>query len=1560
MFRRYLAWSILLTLGLLACDDGGGAAPAPTPDGAVAECTEGARRCAADGQVQACGNGAWSSLGACPADQACEDGACVSSCTPLCDARACGDDGCGGQCGTCEVTARCTPAGTCEELPRCGDGVCDEIENCAICPGDCGQCCGDGACAPDEGCANCPSDCSCGDGQNCEPQANQCVCAPQCDGRICGPDGCGGSCGGCGDDEFCTEAGRCDDVPAQCGNNVCEDDESCLNCPADCGQCCGDGACSAVHGEDCATCAADCGCPDGEACNGVSHACEVQCAPNCDGRDCGDDGCGGTCGNGCGADQLCNDGGLCVERPAQCGDNSCDAGEDCATCPADCGQCCGNGACSAGENCATCPADCECADGERCDFERRACEAACQPMCDGRACGADGCGGTCGDGCGQGEVCNGAGACVDEPAQCGDNTCDMGEDCATCPADCGQCCGNEICGADENCALCPADCGCEAGSACDPDERQCVVICVPECDGLQCGPDGCGGTCGRCDDGTNCEGGQCVPVCSAECDGRSCGGDGCGGLCGLCGDGQVCTAGGQCLGGEGCNCVAGEVCLNDVCRPEGELCSNDNPLGLCANGQDCVAGACRDNGSACSAQNPTGVCAAGQICREGECEAFDGPGLCNDENPCTADVFDHARNRCVYQAIDAACTDGNECTINACVEGACIANIIQGCLAPPTVEAIPSPTNVGAQVLRGTKPEGSAIEINGEVAVPESPDAAWEVPVNLVLGLNVYRVRSTDAGEASGEIEVRVVYDLDPPQLATSPAGGVFLDGVTITVAANEPSWVYFTTDGGTPDTWSDRFYSARTFRVFDTTHFRFRARDLAGNWQADITEAHYEITGEGNGWASRAELAEPRTHVSAATDGSSRIWVAAGSDGQAPQAGAWRYNVRTEEWSDLPSLVLARAQASLVRHGNAIYLFGGENDGIPLNMVTRLPDGDAAWENRRAMPSTRYSLQAVAVGARIYAFGGQTNAGVVLDTLEIYNPADDTWTNQAAQMPRARHGFAAVVHGTDVYLVGGEDGDGAPIAEVDVYNTANNQWRQIGDLPTPRAFLGGSLDHNTGAVGGGPDSIVVAGGRLLGGAASAVVEAYIIDEDRWVARSPLPRPRHSLTMVGLANAGALDGDRREGWIIGGQEALAAAGGTRITADLSAYHATYDYSRHLAPMPAGRFMHAAVPVGERVYLLGGREFQETTEGWMWDPETGRFTVIAELPSVQNGLAAVSWGGSVWTFGGTNAFGLALPTVRSYDPVLDAWTERQPMLNGRRDAAAVVLSDTLWVIGGDNNGAVQAVEFYDPATNQWANGPLLPEARSGAVAVVHDGDIIVAGGRDADGTIRDTVYRLRGGAWSVIGTGPAVAHATGTLMHDHRLVIFGGRTPNGISNLHWNYDLATNVLDYVWHGDHQLLARLDYSAIAKVNGELYVFGGNPDPEIAPNGETLVQKLAGRCFDGALGTYEAEPNGLQADVGGGCGAIDPVVAITPSIGYGHHGSCNSWNDCGSAGGCAQMACTYHGHGAVVSFQSSTCDTWRRTGTCDIFHSPRDLDRNFRGCNLPVAINITCIPR
>ncbi len=89
----------------------------------------------------------------------------VEACTAGIDAdgdtkAGCADDDCWRVCTPyCEPNA---PAATCPTAPTCGDGACDAVEGCRICPADCGACatqCGDGFCDSAENATSCPGDC---------------------------------------------------------------------------------------------------------------------------------------------------------------------------------------------------------------------------------------------------------------------------------------------------------------------------------------------------------------------------------------------------------------------------------------------------------------------------------------------------------------------------------------------------------------------------------------------------------------------------------------------------------------------------------------------------------------------------------------------------------------------------------------------------------------------------------------------------------------------------------------------------------------------------------------------------------------------------------------------------------------------------------------------------------------------------------------------------------------------------------------------------------------------------------------------------------------------------------------------------------------------------------------------------------------------------------------------------------------------------------------------------------------------------------------------------------
>lgn len=182
------------------------------------------------------------------------------------------------------------------------------------------------------------------------------------------------------------------------------------------------------------------------------------------------------------------------------------------------------------------------------------------------------------------------------------------------------------------------------------------TACRPQCDRMQCGPDGCGGSCGECESATICAQGVCVPTSECVCGSAQCGTNRCGVLCGTCLSGMVCNESkmaceepcepdclGKSCGSDGCGGVCGECsgqerCDEDlrqcVCVPmcERRNCGSDGCGGVCG---ECEGDLSCDTGRGlCVDGNGCAPFCTGRVCGSngcgGEC------GKCGEANTCNA------------------------------------------------------------------------------------------------------------------------------------------------------------------------------------------------------------------------------------------------------------------------------------------------------------------------------------------------------------------------------------------------------------------------------------------------------------------------------------------------------------------------------------------------------------------------------------------------------------------------------------------------------------------------------------------------------------------------------------------------------------------------------------------------------------------------------------------------------------------------------------------------------------------------------------------------------------
>jgi N-acetylneuraminic acid mutarotase len=155
-------------------------------------------------------------------------------------------------------------------------------------------------------------------------------------------------------------------------------------------------------------------------------------------------------------------------------------------------------------------------------------------------------------------------------------------------------------------------------------------------------------------------------------------------------------------------------------------------------------------------------------------------------------------------------------------------------------------------------------------------------------------------------------------------------------------------------------------------------------------------------------------------------------------------------------------------------------------------------------MPTVRVCHHANVVDGRIYIIGGSDastddNRSHVR-TVEVYDPATDTWI-QKGDMPASRAaGFTSVVDGK-IYLIGGYGGS----QRVDEYDPSTDTWTVKSEMPTARRSLSTSaLDGKIYAIGGYLPGV-------SGHAGVATVEVYDPATDTWTTAPDMPTGRFGL-----------------------------------------------------------------------------------------------------------------------------------------------------------------------------------------------------------------------------------------------------------------------------------------------------------------------------------------------------------------------------------------------------------------------------------------------------------------
>lgn len=212
--------------------------------------------------------------------------------------------------------------------------------------------------------------------------------------------------------------------------------------------------------------------------------------------------------------------------------------------------------------------------------------------------------------------------------------------------------------------------------------------------------------------------------------------------------------------------------------------------------------------------------------------------------------------------------------------------------------------------------------------------------------------------------------------------------------------------------------------------------------------------------------------------------------------------------WEPIDGLETPRDDFGTAVIGSKIWAMGGMTGerGNRLVSIEVLDTGTGRWRTSDIeMPVGVASFEVVAIGPRIYAFGGinanskATRFSAVLDT------RTGRWRT-LPPLPHARYAHTVTEYDGLLYVIGGRDADGA-VAEVDVFDPGSERWTTF-DEPMARA----RDSHKTVAT---PDGLVVAGG-FRNFTDSDAVDLFDPATGEWSRLPTLPEP---MSRAGLAYA---------------------------------------------------------------------------------------------------------------------------------------------------------------------------------------------------------------------------------------------------------------------------------------------------------------------------------------------------------------------------------------------------------------------------------------------------------
>ncbi len=279
-------------------------------------------------------------------------------------------------------------------------------------------------------------------------------------------------------------------------------------------------------------------------------------------------------------------------------------------------------------------------------------------------------------------------------------------------------------------------------------------------------------------------------------------------------------------------------------------------------------------------------------------------------------------------------------------------------------------------------------------------------------------------------------------------------------------------------------------------------------------------------------------------------------------------------------------------------------------------------WQEQASSPTQKIEPQCIQVDDKLLLFSGFTNGFKIVNGIEIYEPATNSWSAGTSMPLPVTHGATALING-EAWIIGGFFGDnpGKGTARVQIYNVSKNTWREGPALPKKRAagaavYYKGKLHFFGGFY---PDRQTNSGDHF-------VLDLSRVDQG-WQNDTSMPNPR------GHLSAALINGII---YAIGGQH-----GHDGKIVDQNSVHAYNPVSKkwtekQALPYRRSHFEPGTFVYDDQIIIVGGRRGNDYFYDRItaYDPVSNVWREIGKLPAeivgpsskIFNGRLVVTNGG----------------------------------------------------------------------------------------------------------------------------------------------------------------------------------------------------------------------------------------------------------------------------------------------------------------------------------------------